>query len=423
MHFREGEGEQGQVERMFSIFEERNVMDRGTERIRHALEAIGNPENSFPIIMVGGTNGKTCTSYFISQLLKKTGIRVGTFTSPHPGDICLEIQINGAPIFPEEYAGLVVRFADGNDGLTSFELKVCAALEYFREKDVGVAVMEMGMGGKGDAVNVRSPDLAVITNVSLEHTDHLGDTLEEIVREKGDIIPEHGTLVTSADRTVIGILEEIAHERGSEVITPEYEEYLPHLYHLMVDHHKENACLAMESVRRFSFLHAGGIPGKVSTVNLLNWAAVLSPPPGRFQVIPLDDGTRLILDGAHNPGGFEVLFRDLERFLDQRSEVPLVVVVGILNDKDITAMAERTKNVPGKYFCTAPSSSRAKNPEAIAAEFRTFHRDVFVAPNVGEALEMGDLMLKGDGGLMLVTGSLYTVADAREWLGRRLDEE
>jgi len=406
----------GSVRRMYSIFEEREEMDRGTERIRNVLSATGNPENAFSIIMVGGTNGKTCTSYFISQLLKKTGVRVGTFTSPHPDDLCKDIQINGSPIPLEDYAAIVLKFADLKMGLTTFELKVCAALEYFRERKIGVAVMEMGMGGKADAVNVRPPELAVITNVSLEHTGYLGDTLEEIAREKGDIIPEEGFLITTHGTSAIEVLGEIARERSSEIITPNSEEYLPHLYHLMVDHHKENACLAMEAVRRFSFLQLDRLPGKVSTVNLLSWVAVLSPPPGRFQIVPMSNRTRVILDGAHNPGGFDALFRDLERFLDQRDEVPLIVIVGILDDKDVAAMAERTKNVQGTFFCTAASTPRTEHPETIAAEFRKYQREVFVAPNVGEALDMGELMLSDEGGLMLVTGSLYTVADAQGWV-------
>jgi len=400
------------------LLEQKKGMERGTERIRRVLKTQGDPQEAYPIIMVAGTNGKTCTCYFIRQLLRKAGLRVGTFTSPHPENVLNEIQINGFPIPEQDFSRLILRFKDTKVHMTSFEIKVCAALEYFREREVNVAVMEMGMGGKEDAVNVRPPELAVITNVAMDHVDHLGETIEAITQEKGDIIPPNGILVTNTASPAFEMLQKIAEDRNAEVVIPAYEEYFPYLYQLMVNHHKKNAALAMEVVRRFSFTHHEIIPKTVSTLNLMSWAQELKPPDGRFQIIPLEENIKLILDGAHNPAGFRTLFGDLEQFLRSRAEMPTVVVMGILIDKDIHRMIPHTKNIGGKYFCTTPTepADRVGDPELIAIELRKFHGDVFVAPNVKEAIESARLLLIDNGGLILVTGSLYTVANALRWV-------
>jgi len=407
---------------------ERSEIRMGTDRIRSALEKLGKTGNNYPIIMVGGTNGKSSTSYFMAQLLARTGLRVGLFTTPHPGDICKDIQIwekkspqdvLGTKIALEDLSVNIKRSADVEVYLTSFELEVCAALLYFEGQGVDVAVMEMGMGGRGDAVNIRPPDLAVITNVSLEHTSFLGETIEKITREKADIIPENGILVTSARQPILGILETIAEERGAELVIPHFEEYIPHCYQLMAEHNKRNACLAMEAVLRFVYHCKPTHASSISTVELLSWAQELRPPEGRLQVIPLEEDIKLILDGAHNPAGFQALFGEMYKRLKDRGTIDLVVVVGILKDKDIPTMAEWTKDIGGKYFCTRPSSPRGEEPEFLVREFRRYHKEVFLAPNVGEAIDMGLMVLEKGGGLILVTGSLYTVADAMEWVEKR----
>lgn len=399
----------------------RNTMRMGTDRIRAALARGGNPESSFRIIMVGGTNGKTSTTHFIAQLLMRLELKVGTFSSPHPEDPALEVRVNGCPVDAGTIHELIPPYFDFEPRLTSFEIKVCVALELFRRQGVDVAVMEMGMGGLNDAVNVRRPDMAVITNVELDHTRHLGTTMEAIAANKGDIIPEYGLLVTSARSPGREVLERIAAERGAGVVTPSLEEYIPHLYHLMVEHHKENAALAMEAVLRFGFAFPGLFPRQVSTVTLLGLAKDLRPPAGRFQVVPLNGRVRMILDGAHNPAGFRALFGDLRTLFADGREQPLVVIMGILADKDIPAMVPHTRGVGAKFICLAPTApeGRIGDPEFLARELGTLHGDVLVSRSMHEAIETGRLLLGDRGGIVLVTGSLYTVADAMGWLEAR----
>lgn len=396
----------------------RERIELGTDRIRSALDQNGNPENEFKIIMVGGTNGKTCTTHFTAQLLRKAGLKVGTFSTPHPEDPAREVQVNGRPIDAESIGRLIPAYYEFEPNLTSFELKVCTALEYFKRENVDIGIMEMGMGGREDAVNIRPPDMAVITNVELDHTDHLGPTIEEIAENKGDIIPEDGVLVTAARPPGRDVLDRMAEMRNATLVTPHFEEYLPHLFHLMVDHHKENASLAMETALQFGFAHPKLFPQKISTLNLINWAQRLTPPGGRFQVIPIGNEIKMILDGAHNPAGFKALFGDLKRFFRERHEQPLVVIMGILGDKDIPAMVPHTETFKGKYFCTTPSApkERTDTTDLLVKELRKIHNDVFVAPDVKEAMESAQLLLSDKGGLILVTGSLYTVADASRWL-------
>jgi dihydrofolate synthase / folylpolyglutamate synthase len=397
---------------------QRDRIELGTKNIRNALSRVGHPENHFSIIMVGGTNGKTSTTYFISQLLRKAGVSVGTFSSPHPQDPGQEIQINGRPISQKDVESILPIFLSHTPELSAFELKVCTALEHFKRNDVQIAVMEMGMGGREDAVNVRQPDMAVITTIDLDHTEHLGQTIEEIAHHKADIIPEDGLLVTNATSPGLDILQTVAEERNTEIIHPEYDDYIPHLFHLMVEYHKENASLAMETVRQFAFAHPKLFPRKVSTLNLMTWSQDLYPPEGRFQVIPMANEMKLVLDGAHNPAGFGALFGDLERFFKTTHRQSIVVIMGILADKDIPAMIPHTKNIGGKYFCTAPSAPKARrgDPELLAREVRKVHEDVFVAPTVKEAIESALLLLSDNRGIILVTGSLYMVADAKQWI-------
>ena len=418
----------GISEKAAMLLMERNAMKRGTERIRNALGSLGKPQDEFPIIMVGGTNGKTSTVHYLSQLLGHIGYKVGSFTSPNPDNILKDIQVwnrgldagkgKGTHIPPQEFSWYIEEESDSAYELTSFELEVVSALLYFREQKIDVAVMEMGMGGEGDAVFTREPDLAVITNVSVEHKRHLGDTLKEIARNKAAIIPKHGTIITSTTPPALTIIESVAREKGADLIIPNNEEYLPHLFHLMVDYHKKNASLAMEAALRFVFHCDPDRSSKVSTIALIHLAQKLTPPEGRLQVIDLEDSIKLILDGAHNPAGFEVLFPEIRKKMITSGRRRIVVILGILDDKDHAKMVDITRTLPGIYICVAPPTPRALDPHTLVKNIKQYHPENYVAPSVGDALETAQLLLRDEGGLILLTGSLYMVAESQRYLSK-----
>jgi len=406
-----------EIARAMRILEERDEIRPGTDRVREALSRLGNPERTFPLIMVAGTNGKTSTAYFISQFLGMAGLKTGLFTSPHLEDRFRCMVCCGESISPAEYARLILRAADMEVYLTAFELEVAASLLFFAERQVDAAVMEMGMGGRDDAVFVRQPELAVITPISLEHTAFLGRTIEEIARNKGEIIPENGVLVTSASGKGFEVLEGIAEKRDTRVVMPEAALLKSTAPQLSASYLRENAALAAVAVREFLKIPAG--KSHPRNDEILRWSRKLIPPPARFQTIDWGDKEgKIILDGAHNSAGFEVLFSEIADYLKRMENPDLTVVVGILRDKDIPEMAWKTRSVSGHYICTSPQGKRRAEPGRIAEEFEKYHNHVRTAETVEHGVEMALKGLK-KGDVLLITGSLYTAAEALDYLRRR----
>ncbi|MDU2184264.1 MAG: Mur ligase family protein, partial [Negativicoccus succinicivorans] len=195
----------------------------GLQRIKALLEGLGHPENAFKSIHVAGTNGKGSVTAMLESVLQQAGISCGRFTSPHLEEYTERIRINGADISPSDFAKYLSQVrevaeknvAAGGEMATEFELLTACAFLAFQATGVEYAVVEVGMGGRLDSTNVIIPEVAVITNVSLDHTQYLGATVEEIAAEKAGIIKEDVPLVTSAHRTALKIIKEIAHKKNA----------------------------------------------------------------------------------------------------------------------------------------------------------------------------------------------------------------
>jgi dihydrofolate synthase/folylpolyglutamate synthase len=404
------------------------------ERMRRFMYQLGDPQRSVPVVHLTGTNGKTSTARALSQLFMSKGLSVGTFTSPHLERINERIMANLEPVPDEELAELLSGVAlmegslleqAGAERLNWFECLAAAGFNFFADKPVDVAVLEVGMGGRWDATNVADGSVAVITNISLDHTEILGPTRAHIAREKAGIVKPGATLVlgeTDPDLYPLfageqpGTLWLLGRDfdlesnelavggRLMDLRTPgaSYEGvYLP----LHGRYQAHNFLLALVAAEAFF--------GKPLEPDLVMSAAALVRSPGRLEVVgqhPL-----VLLDGAKNLAGARC---ESAAVAEEFGEgLRRVMVVGMLRGKDAGEMllALDAPKAELVVACLAPSP-RTQPAQDVAEAARALGCRAVAAASVAEALEVA-LREAGEDGMVLVTGSLYVVGEARSVLG------
>ncbi len=418
------------------------------DRVATVMELLGDPQRSFRVIHLTGTNGKTSTTRMIEALCREHGLRTGRFTSPHLHSMRERIAVDGEPVSAEvlvetwdEVAPIIDLVdarsaADGGPRMTFFEVLVVLAYAVFADAPVDVAVVEVGMGGRWDATNVADGDVAVVTPIDIDHTYFLGSTVEEIAAEKAGIVKPGAVLVTAAqDPAVAEILTERVEEVGArryaadedfgvvsrEValggqllgirgLAGEYDEvFLP----LHGEHQAANAGLALVAVEAFL---GGGERRLDPDVVRAGFAAVTSP--GRLEVVRRSP--TILVDAAHNPHGAAAL-RDA--LADAFSFARLVGIVAIFADKDAGAMLELLEPALDHVVVTRNSSPRSMNVARlgeIAAGIFGAER-VSVVPALPDAIEEAVTLAEAEGlgGGVVATGSVVTAADVRTLLGMK----
>lgn len=405
----------------------------GIERIRSMLAAVDTPQSAFDSILVGGTNGKGSVAAMAEGLLRGHGLRTGLYTSPHLVDPSERIRIEGRQIDPELLHGCaseVLPLAE-REGATFFESITAVALLAFARAGVEQAVIEVGLGGRLDATNVLTPEACAITNIALDHADHLGDTLDQIAREKAGIIKQSVPIVVgslpeplaaivagraadlSAPLVVLGRevrVESVATDIGGTGFTyrsPTDLDLERFQVPLPGEHQATNAALALAVVEA-----AGNALDPVSSRTAL--AAVRWP--GRFQVLERPEGT-VVLDVAHNPAGARALEETLRRI---PLPEPIVGLIGILGDKPWREMLQPVlRHTTAAVFTVPPSAPQERhwNPEE-ASHAVPGHR-IEVISDFDRAFRRAR-ELAGDG-TVLVTGSSHTVGDALRVLSDQTD--
>ncbi|CAB4949197.1 unannotated protein [freshwater metagenome] len=401
------------------------------ERITALTTLLGSPQLEFPSIHLTGTNGKTSTARILTALLVAEGLNVGSFTSPHLETVRERINLNGDVIGESELAALLTRVATVetflDDAPSYFEILVAAAFDWFAEVAVDVAVVEVGLGGRWDATNVLSAPISVITNVGLDHTEYLGETVEEIATEKAGIIEVGSTLVLGSDQPNLAqifierdplrtftagrefsVLSDRLAMGGRlvDIATPLFT-YRDIFLSLNGPHQALNAATALCSAELFL-----GSPLSTETVEEA-FGSVRSP--GRLEVVgrsPL-----VILDGAHNPDGLRSLRAALEEGFSFRART---YVVGAMRGRDVddffAALAPNPET--DRVICTKAQTNRALDPEALAEAALRYGlgaESVLVIPDVGDALGRA-IKDAGVDDQIVVTGSLYVVGAARSSL-------
>ncbi|PIN73486.1 bifunctional tetrahydrofolate synthase/dihydrofolate synthase [Candidatus Woesearchaeota archaeon CG10_big_fil_rev_8_21_14_0_10_45_16] len=392
----------------------------GLERMEQLLIVLGNPQHSFKTIQVAGTNGKGSTCSYLASILKAAGLSVGLYTSPHLIKFNERIKVDGLDITDGDLVQLIkkIRAAIEENSIetTFFEFTTALAFLYFAKKKVDVAVIEVGLGGRLDATNVLTPLVSVITNINFDHMDILGDTKEQIAKEKAAIIKRGIPLVTAEeDQTVFYLFKEECLKKKSPMHIIEAPQILSSTlgkqqflfsgkkYLISMDgkHQVKNAALAAKAIA------VSGL--KIPEVSLEKglreafW-------PGRLEIVsrkPL-----IIVDGAHNVAGVETLAAFL-----QTIEKKDVLVLALAKDKEKEKIVQML--VPLFRDIIVTEGSHKPLPADILAEEVKKHTDkVLIIPDIKEAVEKG-LEFQKDG-LLLATGSLYMIGDALKFLKESL---
>jgi dihydrofolate synthase/folylpolyglutamate synthase len=392
------------------------------------LALLADPQMDYPTVHVTGTNGKGTTSTLASALLSQTGLRVGTFTSPDLHAINERIAVNGDPLDDESLVALLSRLADVESVsaivLTRFELLTVAALLHFSDEGVDVAVIEVGMGGTWDSTNVINSDVAVLTNVDLDHTAVLGTTVAEIASDKVGIFrPDGVAIVATIDPVVVEIARHRAQQLGAKLwlldesffleqndlavggraitVTTPYQTYEEVLVSLHGIHQGMNAATAIVAAEAF----LGRALGEYVVTRTLANARM----PGRMELI--GRAPMIVIDGAHNPAGIHALVATLDGAFHVAGERRCVL--GMLTGRNIDDMVTPLVTLGfTEFFCCPPRSPRAASASEVATAVRDAGGVAFEHPS-GLAALAHARERSTDDDLIVVAGSLYLVGEVR----------
>jgi len=406
---------------LFSLGHELKAVKWDLERIRALLAELGNPQERCRYVHVAGTNGKGSVSAMVEAGLRPAGVRTGLFTSPHLVDPTERIRISGEPVSEGEFAGAFDEVHDAAARMmaageldfhpTYFESVTAMAFLLFRARQVEMAVMEVGLGGRLDATNVIMPRLCVITPIDYDHQDYLGDRIEQIAAEKAGILkagvpavfarqgaPVMSVLVARAAELGIAFEKsEDAPVSGIE-ITPNGSGFLLHGERvrcpLAGEHQVDNAIVAALALRRLGYSCEG--------IAATQW-------PGRLERVAKQP--EIILDGAHNLAGARALARYICGTFANRA---VHLVYGVMQDKPVREMTCELFPLAASVVVTTPANTRAMPPDEVIRE-AVPHSCIGSAPHIGAALEMARDKAGRDG-VILVTVSLYLVGEARALL-------
>ncbi|MEW6557158.1 MAG: folylpolyglutamate synthase/dihydrofolate synthase family protein [Elusimicrobiota bacterium] len=371
----------------------------GLARIRKFLCRLDSPQDKLKIIHIAGTNGKGSVAAYISTILQNAGYKVGLYTSPHLLDIRERIQINNKKITKKDFTQFVFNYTLHSTPytLTYFEFLTAMAFWYFAKENVNFAVIEVGLGGRLDATNViKNPLVSIITNISLEHTQYLGNTTEKIAKEKAGIIKTNGTVITSCYGKALKKIQEIASSKNAKVI--KIQNNRNYKISLFGEHQQQNASLAVAVCRFLS------IPEKYIITGLQNtyW-------PARFEVKQFkikNSKLKIVLDVVHNPAGMLVLKNSIKKYFGKK----INFVFGVLADKDYKKMVRIIAPIVKNVFISAPENNRALSPQIVQKEFLAYisPENIFVFSNIKKAIKFAIANLAD----LCITGSTYTVGEA-----------
>ncbi|MFO8173256.1 MAG: folylpolyglutamate synthase/dihydrofolate synthase family protein [Longimicrobiales bacterium] len=406
-------------------------MDWGLERTERALEALGNPHRSYPVLHIGGTNGKGSVAAVTGSVLARSGRKVGLYTSPHLCSFRERFQINGRPISLPALleAGRGFRETIPGVGLTFFEAATVLAFHIFARARVDVALVEVGLGGRLDSTNVVTPLVSAITNVAMDHQEYLGHSLSEIAGEKAGIIKQGVPVVTAeTDPGILEIFRSKAQELGSVFhalnpssvvheleVAPRGNAFtlgtqvwgdLPLLSPLPGAHQARNVALASRILELLPPELRPGREAVMEGVAEVKW-------PGRLQIVERAEGT-WVFDVAHNVAGVRALTDSVPKL---GLPGPLVLLVGIQGDKDWRSMLPPLFGLSREAVLTQPPSvppERRWHPLEAAQAVET-RPNLHILPNFGEAVAAA--RRAAGKGTVVVTGSHHTVGDAMNLLG------
>lgn len=424
------------IDDLYSYFAKREKifgMNFGLERMHELLKQLQVRHSELKFVHLAGTNGKGSTLHFLKKILSHQGYRVGSFTSPHIETVQERIMINDEYISEADFLRLFNQVMTHIETMekkeiypTQFEILTVISLMYFQEKKPDIILMETGLGGRLDSTNVILPLISVITNISRDHTNILGDSIQEIANEKAGIIKADSIVVTAVNgQDAIGVIRQKANEMKSKLfelrkhftVIPKYSTsegecfdyaFLHHsfeelLISMMGKHQIENASLAITT----ALLLRENYQFSISEKNIRS-GLIEASWKGRLE--KLSNDPHIIVDGSHNEEGTQALVDTLKsRYSDKK----LIFVMAALADKDLSAMMKNIENIAEHIILTQFTMDRALEAEQLA-QYCT-HTEYTIEKNWKDALEQGLSMVNQDS-ILVVTGSLYFLYYTRSYL-------
>jgi len=385
----------------------------GLENTRTLADLCGAPDKQLRFIHVAGTNGKGSVCAMLESIYRHAGLRVGLFTSPHLVAFGERIQINRQMISEADIVRLVSEMQEKLKQLptdqhpTLFEFVTVMALQYFAEQKCDLVIWETGLGGRLDSTNIVTPIASVITNIALDHTQWLGDTLAQIAYEKAGIIKSGIPTITAVDTPeALAIIRQVAAEKQAHltIVGTSKIAAFPYTISLLGGHQKENATLALAVVNELQSLLPVSETALTPGFATVHW-------PGRLQLVTLASGQRVLIDGAHNADGMTLLCESLQD--DFQGEKP-VLLMGALADKDWRAMCALIAPMVSEIHLVPVASQRTVAPLKLAAACQMANPCALI--HLHETLAQA-LAASSDQPFRLITGSLYLAGEAMEKLG------
>ena len=396
----------------------------GLERTQELLRRMGNPEKKLKFVHIAGTNGKGSTAAMTASILRKAGYRTGLYTSPYIYRFHERMQVNGVDISDEDLVAVTEFVKPHAQAMaqhpTEFELVSCIAFEYFARQNCDIVVLEVGMGGAMDSTNVIPvPEVAVITNIGLDHTEVLGDTVEKIAETKAGIFKEGGSAVVyRGSPSVEAVYERICAERNVKLKKADFDGLKLHSCSLdgqvfdcgsrenlqlplLGDHQLHNAAVVLSIAD--TLIEKGW---NISEQNIRDGLRDVTWP-GRFDIVSRDP--LFIIDGGHNPQCIEALEKNIRDYLADRR---VIALTGVLADKDYADMYQPVMPYIHSFVCITPPNPRKLEGAELAEHLRRAGADAIACASIEEGVKTA-IALAGKDGAVLCFGSLYTIGDIR----------
>lgn len=399
----------------------------GLGRTQELLEKMGNPEKKLKFVHIAGTNGKGSTAAMTASILSKAGYRTGLYTSPYIYRFHERIQVDGVEISDEDLTEITEYVKPLADSMaqspTEFELVCCIAFEYFYRKKCEIVVLEVGMGGAWDATNViEVPEVAVITNIGLDHTEYLGDTVEKIAETKSGIFKPHGHgVVYRSTPPVEAVYERVCAERDVSLRKADFDGLVLKAHTLegqvfdcgsrknlvlplLGDHQLHNASVVLSIADTLI-----GEGWNISEQNIYDGIRDVRWP-GRFDIVcrkPL-----FIIDGGHNPQCIEALVKNIQDYLAGKK---VIALTGVLADKDYADMYKPVMPLVDRFVCITPPNPRKLEAEQLARYLRKAGAQAQASESILDGVKQA-MDLAGEDGVVLCFGSLYSIGGIRDAL-------
>ena len=399
----------------------------GLGRTETLLKKMGNPEKKLKFVHIAGTNGKGSTAAMTASILRKAGYRTGLYTSPYIYRFHERMQVDGEEISDAllvEITEYVKPLAESmEEHPTEFELVSCIAFEYFYRSGCDIVVLEVGMGGAMDSTNViETPEVAVITNIGLDHTEFLGDTIEKIAEEKSGIFKENGhAVVYRSAPSVEAVFERVCAQKQVSLKKANFDSLVLKSHSLdgqvfdcgsrknlvlplLGDHQLHNAAVVLAVAD--TLIEEGW---KITEQNIYDGIRDVRWP-GRFDIVsrqPL-----FIIDGGHNPQCIEALVKNIQEYLADKK---VIALTGVLADKDYADMYRPVMPLIDRFVCITPPNPRKLEAEQLAHYLRQTGAQAEACADISAGVEKA-VVLAGEDGVVLCFGSLYSIGSIRDSL-------